>query len=161
MTESIYRPSGEGQAVDIGPSKWLIKAASSETAGACDVFEGRVGHLEGPPLHVHKEQMDMFYVVSGRLKVQVGDKILDLGPGDFAGAPAGVPHTYANVEVEPAHVINVMAPGGFSDGLIEVGSWPPGPPPAGEGLEAFAEKYQLKIVGPPIPVVLGLVGGPA
>ena len=49
------------------------------------------------------------------LAVQVGDDVFDLGPGDFATVPPGVPHTFGNIRNDqpPVKVCNLMTPGGL------------------------------------------------
>src|SRR5262245_54359798 len=61
-------------------------------------------HPEGeqPPLHLHHTDNEGFYVIEGTATLWVGDERLELGPGDFALAPAGVPHTYRVTSPEGA-----------------------------------------------------------
>jgi quercetin dioxygenase-like cupin family protein len=44
------------------------------------------------PLHTHTHE-SLIYVVSGRVKTSIGDKVYVLGPGDAARHPPGVLHT--------------------------------------------------------------------
>jgi quercetin dioxygenase-like cupin family protein len=113
-------------------------------------------YLAGPPLHTHRDQDDTFYVLDGVLSIQIGDDVYDLGPGDFATAPPGVPHTFANTRhgQELVRAINVMTPGGFDEFLTEF-SRLSGPPDA-EQAQRWEEKYGITIVGPPLAVKLGL-----
>jgi len=53
-------------------------------------------------------------------------------------------------------VINIMTPGGFDRVLEDYTSLPAGPPDP-QVLEEFAQKHKLAIVGPSIPMRLGLV----
>ena len=47
--------------------------------------------------------------------MQIGDDIVELGPGDFATAPPGVPHTFSNTHKDqpPVKLVNLMTPGGL------------------------------------------------
>lgn len=70
---------------------WTWKANGRDNAGRFDFLV--IDHLAygaGPPLHVHADQEDSFYVVEGILTLQLGDQVVELGPGDFASAPPGV-----------------------------------------------------------------------
>jgi uncharacterized RmlC-like cupin family protein len=107
-------------------------------------------------LHLHYEQDDTFFVIEGTLTVQVGDELFELHAGDLVCAPKGVPHTFANVGKEPVRVINIMTPGGFDRVLEDYTSLPAGPPDP-QVLEEFGQKHKLAIVGPSIPMRLGLV----
>ena len=62
----------------------------------------------GPPLHVHHETDEFFYVIDGHLLVQAGQERHDLGPGCFAWLPRQIPHTYANVSASRAHVVRAL-----------------------------------------------------
>src|SRR4029077_17637743 len=103
----------------LGPDVWIVRAGAEETAGRFDVLEAKVSRLQGPPLHVHAEQEDTFLVLSGTLKLQVGEELIDLHPGALASAPPGGPPTYPNVEDEPAHVVNIMTPGGLDGAFAD------------------------------------------
>jgi uncharacterized RmlC-like cupin family protein len=119
-------------------------------------MEATITHLQGPPLHLHHEQDDTFFVIEGTLTVQLGDELFDLHAGDLVCAPKRVPHTFANVGKEPVHVINIMTPGGFDRVLEDYASLSAGPPDP-RVLEEFAQMHKLVIVGPSIPTRLGLV----
>lgn len=141
--------SGEGLAVDgVG---WDFKAVGDQTGGRFDFMVGPVEYLSGPPLHVHAEQDDTFYVLEGVLAVQVGDEVFDVGPGDFATVPPGVPHTFDNIRPDqgPVKTINLMTPGGLHAFFAE----------RAEGTASgpqLAEKYGMEVVGPTLGEKLGL-----
>jgi cupin superfamily acireductone dioxygenase involved in methionine salvage len=119
---------------------------------------GEVRYLSGPPLHVHREQDDTFFVLEGVLTVQSGDELIDLGPGDFATVPPGIAHTFDNIRKDqpPVKVINLMTPGGFDAQFRDMSL-------LGEAARDPAktaqlrEKHGVKTVGPTIGVKLGLV----
>ena len=52
----------------------------------------RMHHPPGdsPPLHVHDRLHDMFYVLEGRLTVQLDGVRRELSPGSFVCVPPGV-----------------------------------------------------------------------
>src|SRR5215204_2067629 len=75
MAEARIVRSAEGDEVAGVP--WLFKAIGANTDGHFDLMVGEVGYLTGPPLHVHAEQDDSFFVLEGVLATQVGDEIVD------------------------------------------------------------------------------------
>ena len=77
----------------------------------------------GPPLHVHEEEDECFYVLDGHLLVQVGEERHDLGPGCFAWLPRQFPHTFANVSDSPVHLVGAIAPGGIEEILAALGAY--------------------------------------
>jgi quercetin dioxygenase-like cupin family protein len=123
MAEARVVRSAEGEVYD---PTWVFKQGSL-TGGAFDFMIGAVTYLAGPPLHVHDEQHDTFYVLDGILTIQIGDEVLELGPGDFATVPPGIAHTFDNVHEDqpPVKVCNFMTPGGLDQlfvSLNELGS---------------------------------------
>jgi mannose-6-phosphate isomerase-like protein (cupin superfamily) len=157
MASPLIIRKGEGKkTIMVGPDPWSFRITGADTNGRFDFMEATITHLQGPPLHLHHEQDDTFFVIEGTLTVQVGDELFDLNPGDLVCAPKGVPHTFANVGKEPVRVINIMTPGGFDRVLEDYASLPPGPRDP-QVLEELAQKHKLAFVGPSIPVRLGLV----
>ena len=154
MAEARIVRSAEGDEVAGVP--WLFKAIGENTGGHFDFMVGEVAYLSGPPLHVHAEQDDTFFVLEGVLAIQVGDEVFDVGPGDFASVPPGVPHTFDNVRADqgPVKTINLMTPGGlhaFFAARVDAG-----PDAEPEQVKQLAEKYGMETVGPPLREKLGL-----
>jgi quercetin dioxygenase-like cupin family protein len=59
------------------------------------------------PLHQHPQEQ-ISYVVSGRLRFQVGDSTVEAGPGDAVAIPGNTPH--AVWTLEPSLVIDTFTP---------------------------------------------------
>ena len=152
----IVRKGECKKTIMIGPDPHLFRITGADVDGRFDFMEVTITHLQGPPLHLHYEQDDTFFVIEGTLTVQVGDELFELHAGDLVCAPKGVPHTFTNVGKEPVRVINIMTPGGFDRVLEDYTSLPAGPPDP-QVLEEFGQKHKLAIVGPSIPVRLGIV----
>ncbi len=74
---------------------------------------------EGPPLHVHHEEDDAFYILEGEVVVIVEEEEITVGPGTFVLVPPGVAHTFANRAEVVARIVNVHAPAGFDLRLEE------------------------------------------
>jgi quercetin dioxygenase-like cupin family protein len=111
--------------------------------GLVDMIEVPAGHM--PPLHLHRNEDEGFYVLEGEVSIFLPDRRIDLGPGDFALAPRGVPHAY-RVGDAPARWLITSTPGGFERFVTEVAD-------AGEvdpaGLTAIAADHDIEILGPP------------
>jgi mannose-6-phosphate isomerase-like protein (cupin superfamily) len=93
-----------------------IKAGAADTGGAMTAVEGVLGAwAPGPPLHVHDAEDECIYVVEGRLLVQIGEELHQLGAGSFAWLPRGTPHTFANAGPSPVRMFGVTVPGGIEE----------------------------------------------
>jgi quercetin dioxygenase-like cupin family protein len=157
MAETRIVRNGEG---DVHDRHWLFKHGSL-TGGSFDFMVGDIEYLTGPPLHVHDEQDDTFFVLEGVLAVQVGDEVIDLGPGDFASVPPGVPHTFDNIRKDqpPVKVCNLMTPGGidaqFRD-MARLGEAAGDADNDGAAMARLRKKHGVTAVGPTLGVKLGL-----
>ena len=60
-------------------------------------------------LHSHPHEQ-MSVMVSGRMRLKVGDEVRDIGPGDMWYAPANVQHGGEILGEEPVVFIDVYAP---------------------------------------------------
>jgi quercetin dioxygenase-like cupin family protein len=67
----------------------------------------------GAPLHTHHNEDEYSYVLEGRFGVQLGDEVLEAGPGDLVFKPRGVAHAFWNAGEEPARLLELISPAGF------------------------------------------------
>jgi mannose-6-phosphate isomerase-like protein (cupin superfamily) len=66
----------------------------------------------GPPLHIHNDQDEIFYVVSGEFLLQLDQEIKLAKTGDAVFIPRGTPHTFANPhENNQGSLISIHIPG--------------------------------------------------
>jgi mannose-6-phosphate isomerase-like protein (cupin superfamily) len=117
--------------------------ATGGALGLVDMVEVPPGHM--PPLHVHHNEDEGFYVLEGGLTLYLPGRSIELGPGDFALGPRGVPHTYEVGDV-PARVLTTSTPSGFERfvaAVAAVGEVDPGT------LTAIAAEHGIEILGPP------------
>jgi quercetin dioxygenase-like cupin family protein len=154
MTRARIVKGSEGPTVDGVP--WTFKATGSQTQGRFDFMVGPVDYLTGPPLHIHREQDDTFFVLAGILTIQADDELFELEPGDFASVPPGVAHTFDNVHADQPAVqaINLMTPGGLHDFFSERARLDEPADPA--VVKRLADKYGMVTAGPPLRIKLGL-----
>ena len=146
------RPAAEGRVVRAEAAE-MVKASGSHTDGRFELMVLDVGYSSGPPLHCHDLQEDSFYVLDGVLTVQIGEEVLELGPGDFATAPPRVAHTFTNTDREmPARVANLMTPGiGFDRYVKAVRSGA-----SAAEIDRLGREFGVTMVGPPLAAMLGL-----
>lgn len=125
------------------------KVSSLDTAGQLFVIENHAQGRFGPPRHVHHEQDEWFYVISGVVVLEVGDQKYRLLPGDSVLAPRGVPHVWAQVTPEGGRLLIAFQPAGKMESFFaELGKLGDFPPPA-QARELF-ERHGMTIAGPPL-----------
>lgn len=91
-----FDPNGYVLSSDDGPSVWFldtrmtVKAGGEETRGAFTFLEWAAPAGFGPPRHLHNEEDEAFYVLSGRLVVECGEGRWEAGAGGFVFLPAAL-----------------------------------------------------------------------
>lgn len=127
-TPSISNP---GSAFVVGPddgaaywwlgSLTLLKVTGEATRGAMDIVDHRVPAGYAPPLHVHSDQDEVFYVIDGEFAVRCGDQRWQAGPGSLVFLPRQVPHGFTVSGDAPGRTLLINAPAGFADVITELG----------------------------------------
>jgi mannose-6-phosphate isomerase-like protein (cupin superfamily) len=67
-------------------------------------------YAPGPPLHVHTKFPELFRCERGVISMQVGDKVVELHPGEEYLVPPGVPHHPFNATGEEAVMRGTESP---------------------------------------------------
>jgi quercetin dioxygenase-like cupin family protein len=131
----------------------LVDAEAS--GGTVAVVESEARRGDMPPLHVHRREDEVFYVLDGTLSLHLPECSLELGPGAAAFAPRDVPHAY-RVESETARWLAIATPAGFDAFVREVGepAREDALPPTGRvhdsaRLAEIAARHGIELLGPP------------
>jgi hypothetical protein len=74
----------------------------------------------GPPLHVHENEDEGYYVLEGEHTFFVGEQAIEASTGTWVFGPRRVPHTYRCESSEGRHLFFIM-PGGFEGFYAEAG----------------------------------------
>jgi quercetin dioxygenase-like cupin family protein len=98
-----------------------------------------------PPLHVHHNEDEGFYLLGGELTLYLPGEAVKLRSGEFFLAPRGVPHAY-EVGPEGARTLVSSAPSGFERFVTAVGALDEVTP---EILTRVAAEHEIEILGPP------------
>ena len=130
-----------------------FKVLADDSGGALSVCEFELpAWSSGPVLHRHDAVDEGFFVVSGRLELQLDDERRPAGAGDFAWVPRGTAHTFACAGNEPVHVLAFACPGGIEHLFAEQDAYfaalEGAPDP--EVLAEMGARHGAPTVGPPI-----------
>jgi mannose-6-phosphate isomerase-like protein (cupin superfamily) len=128
--EAYVREPATGTVIAIGPTTNRLLATDAETGGRSSVYEVTVpSGFAGPPPHVHRDRDHAFYVVSGSVRLTVGERSFDATAGTFAYVPAGVPHAFGNPDNGSGVLLVFDTPGGWERYLTELAeTFPAGTP---------------------------------
>jgi mannose-6-phosphate isomerase-like protein (cupin superfamily) len=110
-----------------------------------------------PPLHVHDDLDDTWYILDGEMVVRCGEDKLVVGAGHWVSMPRGVPHGFRVVGHCEARILLVHDNASFRDFIHAVGLPAPAHivpsqpvfPPMDE-MVRLASIYDLRPVGPPM-----------
>lgn len=92
-----------------------------ETHGQATLLEHPIAPRSlGAPIHTHAHEDEFSFVIEGRVGFMIGETVIEAGPGDFVRKPRGVPHAFWNPTDAPAHVIELIVPGGFEAYFTEM-----------------------------------------
>ena len=148
----------QGEALWFNGGLGLLKATG-------DLTEGRFAALEllapkgfASPLHIHHEEDEFFVVLSGEVRVQHGEDVIEAVAGSLVYGPRNVPHAF-RVDSAEARLLLFFGPAGV-EGFFREGGKPArslGLPPADEqfldkeALTVIAGRYHQEFIGPPLP----------
>ena len=125
-----------------------IKVSAKDTGGELTIFEYTGREKGGPPLHIHPNQDEIFYVLAGQYEFQVGDEKQELSAGDTIFLPRNVPHTFAQL-TDSGRLLFLLQPDTrMEDYFRAVGKLTAKTAPQ-EGANLFAS-HDMKVVGPPL-----------
>ena len=145
-------PAGEGDAVWFSGNRMTLKR---EPGMAWTFFEARMQPGHAPPLHLHTDEDEAFYLLEGTMRFRCGEEEFDAGPGDFVFVPRGTPHAFRVGEegVVALQVGTGTALGEFIAAAGEPAAGPGLPPPAAidrEAIDREAANHDMTVVGPPL-----------
>lgn len=72
---------------------------SPRVIGEVDEVFVKVARVQGDfPWHHHENEDELFFVLAGRLRLELEDGVVELGPGEMTVVPKGVRHRPVAVE---------------------------------------------------------------
>ena len=113
---------GEGQSVR-GPvgGELRYKARGEQTGGRLTAVANLIPPGQGPPVHLHAEQDEAWWVLEGTVRFRLGEELAVASAGAFVFVPRGVAHAFRNDDVRlPARLLILFTPAGmepFFDGM--------------------------------------------
>jgi mannose-6-phosphate isomerase-like protein (cupin superfamily) len=99
----------DGRVLDMGPFSMRVRAEASATGGAFTLLEADEPPGFGPPLHVHEDAAEAFYVLAGEYVIFLGDDERHCPAGSFIYIPAGVEHGFRVGPVQ-SRKLNIYLP---------------------------------------------------
>ncbi len=149
---------GEGEALWFNGGLGVLRATADQTEGRYAVLELLAPKGFASPLHIHRKEDEFFVVLSGEVRVQHGEAVIEAVAGSVVYGPRGVAHAF-HVDSAEARLLLLFGPAGVEGFFRECGkpARSLGLPPADEqfldkqALTEIASRYHQEFVGPPLP----------
>ena len=149
-------PTNRRKLLWAGQTVFDVVLGAEHTGGAVALLDQHAGRGDVTPMHIHRDEAEIFYVLEGGITAWAGDEVHQLDAGSAVFLPAGQPHALG-IRSEQARVLTVAVPGGFA-GFVSAA----GEPVSGEVPETWdfdigrimqaAPEHGIDIVGPPPPL---------
>src|SRR5881397_3450260 len=131
----------EGEALWFNGGRGLLKVTGDQTEGRFAVMELLAPKGFASPLHIHRKEDEFFVVLSGEVRVQHGEAVIEAVAGSVVYGPRDVAHAF-HVDSAEARMLLFFGPSGV-EGFFREGGKPAGftgLPPADE---QFPDKQTL------------------
>lgn len=147
MGGHIVRP-GEGRLLELGSFQVVVLGPGEQTGEAYTVLQTQQEPAGfGPPLHIHHDAAEAFYVLEGEYLMVIEDRQERCPVGSFVHVPAGVPHTFQVLE-GPGRKLNLFVPAAMESFFEELAAAEAAGTADEQALAAIAEHARMEIVGP-------------
>jgi quercetin dioxygenase-like cupin family protein len=149
----------EGESVNLMKLGVRFMIDGDETGGTFSLVEHPLPpRALGAPVHTHRNEDEYSYVLEGRVGVQLGDHIIEAGPGKLVFKPRGVAHAFWNASDEPARLLEIISPAGFENYFRELAPLLAAPERDEQAIGEVVAKYELDIDFDTIPELISRHG---
>lgn len=148
--------SGQGRALWHLGALLEFKATGEDTDGRFWLAEQTSAQGYASPVHKHTREDELFIVLDGGLRVQVGTEHYEVPTGAITFAPRGLAHSF-QVTSPTARFLILTTPAGFEEWFFQTGQpaservippMPSGPPDIGK-LVASLQSFGVELIAPP------------
>ena len=138
----FHRSAGTGKSYWGPGDVYTFLVTGEESNGAYFAMEALVPAGGGPPMHIHRNEHETFYVLEGECTFRLEDETIVAGPGDVVNIPIGARHFFRNDGTEPTKLIISFSPAGiekFFEASLERAEDPTQAPP--NNLDEIVARY--------------------
>lgn len=126
-----------------------VKISGADTDGGLAIFEQTsLSQGKGTPLHIHHLQDEIFYVLEGSYKFQVGDDKYDLSAGDSIFLPRKVAHAWTQKSARGKMLVTMQPAGMLENFFVTMAALDH--QPSQEEVEKIFSSNEMQVVGPPL-----------
>ena len=114
-TTQLKLTPGEGRRADLVSLGNRYMIDSAQTDGRFALIEHTIApRALAAPMHVHEREDEYSFVLSGRMGAQIGDEVVEAGPGELVFKPRGIWHAFWSASDDETRVLELISPGEFA-----------------------------------------------
>ncbi len=149
MTQAFIVQPDEGRLLDLGNFEAVVLATGVQTSGEFTLLQTQSEPPDfGPPLHIHRDAAEAFYVLEGEYLVYVEDHQELCPPGTFVYVPRNTPHTFKVVSTVPGRKLNLFSPAAMIGFFEELAAAEAAGQATPDLLDAIAARNNVDVLGP-------------
>jgi quercetin dioxygenase-like cupin family protein len=135
--------------LDLGNFEALVLATDAQTSSEFTLLqvEGEPPEF-GPPLHLHRDTAEAFYVLEGEYLMYVDDRQQLCPPGTFVYVPRNTPHTFKVVSALPGRKLVLFSPAAMLGYFEELAAAEMAGTVTPAVLDAIAARNNVEMLGP-------------
>ncbi len=136
-----------------------VRVSANDNAEGISIIEHKMPYGEATPLHIHRTEDEIFHILRGRMRFEVGNEVTLADAGDILVAPKNVPHRFIVESLEGAHCLTIVKGGDFEAMVVEMSApvqvefMPAHLEPTRAMIDALAgaaARNNIDIIGPPL-----------
>ena len=109
--EPLFVPAGTGPFFDLGDHRGNVNISARSSGGAFLLLDLEADPEGGVPPHIHTREDETFYILKGQFEVQVGNRLVEAGPGDTLFGPRNIAHSWRCISAEGGRLLVLVSPG--------------------------------------------------
>ncbi len=135
-----------------------MRVPADSASDGISVIEQVARQGDSPPLHIHRNEDELFHVVEGELSFSRGDEHHTVVAGEFFLVPKGVAHSFVVASPEARWFVTTTH-GDYEGFVRELSREPDGhgwpeaiamTPEQAARLDEIGSRYGIEFVGPPL-----------
>ena len=149
MSNPFIVQPGAGRLLDLGNFEAVILAAADDTDDGFTLMQTQSEPPDfGPPLHLHRDAAEAFFVLEGAYLMFIEDDQELCPPGTFVYVPRNTPHTFKVVSEMPGKKLNLFTPAAMVGYFEELAQAEAAGAVTPELLHEIAARNNLEVLGP-------------
>ena len=149
MSGAFVVPPGTGRLLDLGNFQAVVLASADQTSSEFTLVQTQKEPPDfGPPLHLHRDAAEAFYVLEGEYLIFIEDKQQLCPAGTFVYVPKNTPHTFKVVSDGPGTKLNLFSPAAMVPYFEELAAAEAAGTVTPELLDGIADRSNVEVLGP-------------